>query len=468
MCRSTGRKLGLSVDVRQTDDEAELISWVHEAADARLPVVNPAAFTHYSYALRDALAMRTAPLVEVHITNPATRESFRHTSVVAAVADGTVAGFGLASYQLALQAIAELAAEHVLARDFWDLTGVARAPARSQGPEISAQPKLHALPLYNADRENVSLSYAGGFAETVTELADYEKAGLDIVFVPEAYSFDAVSQLGFLAAKTERMQIASGIFQLYSRTPALTAMTAAGSDYVSGGRFMLGLGASGPQVIEGWHGVPYDAPIGRTREIIEICRMVWRRERLDYQGRYYQLPLPRAGTGLGKPLKLINHPVRERIPIALAAIGPKNVALAAELAESWMPIFYLPEKAGEVWGEAVAEGARQARSVARPAGRDRPRGAGDRRRRGPACATSAGPSGPVHRRDGRAGPQLLQRPGPPVRLRGRGRGDPGRLPGRPQGRGARPWCPRNWSSAPRSSARRAYVGSAWPPTARPA
>ncbi len=207
------------------------------------------------------------------------------------------------------------------------------------------------------------LSYAGGFAETVVELADYEKAGLDIVFVPEAYSFDAVSQLGFLAAKTERVQIASGIFQLYSRTPALTAMTAAGLDYVSGGRFTLGLGASGPQVIEGWHGVPYDAPIGRAREIIEICRMVWRRERLVYQGRYYQLPLEKkagevgGGTGLGKPLKLINHPVRERIPIALAAIGPKNVALAAELAESWMPIFYLPEKAGQVWGEAVAEGA---------------------------------------------------------------------------------------------------------------
>jgi 3-dehydroquinate dehydratase-2 len=112
LCRSTGRQLNLHVDVRQTDDERELISWVHEAADARLPVVlNPAAFTHYSYALRDALAMRTAPLVEVHISNPAARESFRHTSVVAAVADGTVAGFGLVSYQLALQAIAELVAE---------------------------------------------------------------------------------------------------------------------------------------------------------------------------------------------------------------------------------------------------------------------------------------------------------------------------------------------------------------------
>src|SRR5258705_2886133 len=204
-------------------------------------------------------------------------------------------------------------------------------------------------------RIGMFLSYAGGLAETVTDLADYERAGLDIVFVPEAYSFDAVSQLGFIAAKTERVQIASGIFQLYSRTPALTAMTAAGLDYVSGGRFTLGLGASGPQVIEGWPGVPYDGPIGRAREIIEICRMIWRRERLAYQGRYYQLPLA-GGPGLGKPLKLIHPPVRERIPIALAAVGPKNVALAAELAESWMPIFYLPEKAADVWGGAVAEG----------------------------------------------------------------------------------------------------------------
>ena len=139
-------------------------------------------------------------------------------------------------------------------------------------------------------RIGIFLSYAGGFAETVVELADFERAGADIVFVPEAYTFDAVSQLGYIAAKTERMQIASGIFPLYSRTPALLGMTAAGLDFVSGGRFTLGLGASGPQVIEGWHGVPYDAPIGRAREIIEICRMVWRRDRLAYQGRYYQLP----------------------------------------------------------------------------------------------------------------------------------------------------------------------------------
>jgi F420-dependent oxidoreductase-like protein len=207
-------------------------------------------------------------------------------------------------------------------------------------------------------RIGMSLNYAGGFAETVTELSDYEKAGLDIVFVPEAYSYDAVSQLGYIAAKTERLQIASGILQLYSRTPALTAMTAAGLDYVSGGRFSLGIGASGPQVIEGWHGVPYDAPLGRTRELIDICRMVWRRERVQYDGKYYKLPLPAdQGTGLGKPLKLINHPVREQIPILLAAIGPKNVALAAELAQGWEPVFYLPEKAASVWGGPLADGA---------------------------------------------------------------------------------------------------------------
>lgn len=207
-------------------------------------------------------------------------------------------------------------------------------------------------------RIGMSLSYAGGFAETVTELADYEKAGLDIVFVPEAYSYDAVSQLGFIAAKTSRLQIASGILQLYTRTPTLTAMTAAGLDYVSGGRFTLGIGASGPQVIEGWHGVPYDAPVGRTREIIEICRSVWRRERLQYAGRYYPIPLPPdQGTGLGKPLKLINHPIRERIPIVVAALGPKNVELAAELAEGWEPIFYFPEKAASVWGAPLAAGA---------------------------------------------------------------------------------------------------------------
>ncbi|TSD99660.1 LLM class F420-dependent oxidoreductase [Skermania sp. ID1734] len=203
----------------------------------------------------------------------------------------------------------------------------------------------------------LGINYAGGFKEVAAEVADLERAGADIVFVPEAYSFDAVSALGYLAAKTNTIKLASGIMQLYTRTPTLTAMSAAGIDYVSDGRFILGLGASGPQVIEGFHGVAYDAPIGRTREVVEICRMVWRREPVIYDGRYYQLPLPAdRGTGLGKPLKLINHPVRERIPVLLAALGPKNVALAAEIAEGWQPIFYYPEKAKEVWGESLDAG----------------------------------------------------------------------------------------------------------------
>lgn len=203
----------------------------------------------------------------------------------------------------------------------------------------------------------MGLNYSGGFAETVDEVADLERAGLDIVFVPEAYSFDAVSQLGFLAAKTSTIELASGIFQIYTRTPSLTAMTAAGLDYVSNGRFVMGIGASGPQVIEGFHGVKYDAPLGRTRELIDICRQVWRREKVQYQGKYYQVPLPAdQGTGLGKPLKLINHPVRERIPIVIASLGPKNVAMTAEIAEGWEPIFFHPEKAESVWGEALAAG----------------------------------------------------------------------------------------------------------------
>jgi len=206
-------------------------------------------------------------------------------------------------------------------------------------------------------RIGMALNYAGGFKETAGELADFEKAGLDIVFVPEAYSYDAVSQLGYLAAVTEHVELASGIMQIYPRTPTMTAMTAAGLDYVSGGRFSLGIGASGPQVIEGWHGVPYDAPLARTRELIDICRKVWRRERLEHQGEHYQIPLPAdQGTGLGKALKLINHPVRSDIPIILASLGPKNVELTAELANGWEPIFYYPEKAKAVWGDALAAG----------------------------------------------------------------------------------------------------------------
>lgn len=206
-------------------------------------------------------------------------------------------------------------------------------------------------------RIGIQASYAGGFRETAAEIRDLEAAGLDVAMVSEVYTFDAVSQLGYLAAVTERVELMSAIFPIYSRTPALTAMTAAGLDFVSDGRFILGLGASGPQVIEGWHGVPYDAPLQRTREVIEICRQVWRRERLEHHGKKYEIPLPAdQGTGLGKPLKLINTPVRERIPVMLAAIGPKNVELAAEIAEAWQPIWFHPERAADMWGDSLAAG----------------------------------------------------------------------------------------------------------------
>jgi F420-dependent oxidoreductase-like protein len=184
-----------------------------------------------------------------------------------------------------------------------------------------------------------------------------EDAGVDYLWTGEAYTADAVSTMGFLAAVTRKAQIGSSILPLYSRTPTLMAMTAVGLDKLSRGRFVLGLGASGPQVIEGFHGVPYDAPLARTREIIEICRSVWRRDRLVHEGANYQVPLAEGrGTGLGKALKIMDHPVRERIPIFVASLGPKNVAMTAELAEGWLPLHYWPDRAHELWGSSLEEG----------------------------------------------------------------------------------------------------------------
>jgi F420-dependent oxidoreductase-like protein len=202
------------------------------------------------------------------------------------------------------------------------------------------------------------LSYAGGFAESARQTAELEKVGLDVVWVAEAYGYDAPSLMGYLAAKTERVEIGAAILPIYSRTPTLIAMTAAGIDALSGGRCLLGLGASGPQVIEGFHGVPYDRPLTRTREIIEVCRNVWAREApLTHDGAVYHIPLPEGqGTGLGKALKIIGHPVRARIPIWVAALGQKNVAMTAEVADGWLPLFFVAEKAKDVFGPALEAG----------------------------------------------------------------------------------------------------------------
>lgn len=204
---------------------------------------------------------------------------------------------------------------------------------------------------------SMQIGYSGGFAESVAQVQALEKVGMDLVYVAEAYGFDAVTMMGYLAAKTETIEIASGILPVYTRTPTLIAMTAAGLDEISDGRAVLGLGASGPQVIEGFHGVAYDAPIGRTREVIDICRQVWKREPVVHDGKYYQLPLPAdKGTGLGKALKIITHPKRDRIPIHVASLGPKNVQMTAELADGWLPILYHPDKAKDIWGPDVDAG----------------------------------------------------------------------------------------------------------------
>ncbi|HET9089790.1 MAG TPA: LLM class F420-dependent oxidoreductase [Acidimicrobiales bacterium] len=205
---------------------------------------------------------------------------------------------------------------------------------------------------------STTLSYAGGFKEAAREVAEMEKAGLDLVWVAEAYGFDSPSLMGYLAALTETVEIGSAILPIYTRTPTLIAMTAAGIDALSDGRFHLGLGASGPQVIEGFHGVAYTNPLGRTREIIEICRDVWKREApLVHEGKNYTLPLPpEQGTGLGKALKIIAHPVRSSIPVWVASLGEKNVAMTAEVADGWIPILFIPERARDVWGDPLAAG----------------------------------------------------------------------------------------------------------------
>lgn len=203
---------------------------------------------------------------------------------------------------------------------------------------------------------SMPLIYAGNPRETADQVAGLEKAGLDTIWVAEPYGFDAPTLMGYLAAKTETVEIGAGILNIYSRTPGALLQTAAGLDNVSGGRAVIGLGASGPQVIEGFHGIPYDKPLGRTREIVEIIRMGLRREPLVSDG-IFKLPLPAGqGTGLGKPLKLLNKPERSSVPLFVAALGPKSVEGTAEYADGWLPFLFHPEKAQSVWGEALAKG----------------------------------------------------------------------------------------------------------------
>lgn len=186
-------------------------------------------------------------------------------------------------------------------------------------------------------------------------VTDLEAAGVDMIWGGEIYGFDLVSTLAYVAAKTERIQLMTGILPIYSRSPAIIAQTAMTIDTLSEGRFILGLGTSGPQVIEGWHGVPFSKPMGRTRDVIEICRKVWSGDKVVHEGSAVSLPYD-GGTGLGKPLKLMAKPHRRDIPIAVASIGPRNVEMTAELAEVWQPIHFLPEKFNDVWGDALAAG----------------------------------------------------------------------------------------------------------------
>jgi F420-dependent oxidoreductase-like protein len=191
--------------------------------------------------------------------------------------------------------------------------------------------------------------------ELVALAQEADRLGYDSVWAAEAWGTDAVTVLSWIAATTSRIKVGSAILQIPGRSPANTAMTAATLDLMSGGRFLLGLGTSGPQVVEGWHGQPWGKPLAKTREYVEIVRTVLRRETLEHHGEHYEIPYSGDGaTGLGKPLKLMLRPLRAEIPIYLASIAPRSVDLAFEIAEGWIPIFFSPERAGEVFPLANA------------------------------------------------------------------------------------------------------------------
>jgi F420-dependent oxidoreductase-like protein len=204
----------------------------------------------------------------------------------------------------------------------------------------------------------VKLGLNLGYAPPGTNPADLvplvqraEQLGFDSVWAAESWGTDAVTVLSWMAACTSRIKVGSAIMQIPGRSPANTAMTAATLDLMSGGRFLLGLGTSGPQVVEGWHGDAWGKPLGKTREYVEIVRTALRRDVVEHDGEHYTIPYHGPGSsGLGKPLKLMLRPLRADIPIYIAALAPKNVALAYEIADGWLPIFVVPERFAEAYG----------------------------------------------------------------------------------------------------------------------
>ncbi|WP_440065883.1 LLM class F420-dependent oxidoreductase [Streptosporangium sp. OZ121] len=201
----------------------------------------------------------------------------------------------------------------------------------------------------------LNLGYWQRNADDATELVQTaERLGYESVWTAEAYGSDAFTPLAWYGARTSRIKLGTSVVQISARTPAATAMTAMTLDHLTGGRLLLGIGASGPQVVEGWYGTPFPKPLARTREYVEIMRKVWRREGpVTSDGEHYPLPYP-GGANLGKPLKLITRPLRAEIPLYLGAEGPKNVALAAEIADGWLPLFVFPEKIERMYGPSLA------------------------------------------------------------------------------------------------------------------
>jgi F420-dependent oxidoreductase-like protein len=214
----------------------------------------------------------------------------------------------------------------------------------------------------------LQVGYSGAeIADQVAAAKVVDDLGFHSIWTAEAYGSDAITPLVWMGAHTSKVKLATGIMQMPARTPAMTAMTAATLDALSGGRFICGIGLSGPQVVEGWHGQPYGKPLVKTREYVEILKEIWKREKpLEFSGEHYQVPFTGAGaTGLGKPLKSILHP-RPDIPIIIAAIGPRNIALSAEIADGFIPAFFNPYRS-DVFTEPLQAGFQRRSSELRPA-----------------------------------------------------------------------------------------------------